>query len=277
MSTASDLSASRSRRERPGSHSQMGELAEDPVVRNYVLIALAAVVVLLVVLLYQGLGTGSLVPALVGIMGVVTRWRSAPVLVLLALAGLYYIEMLRFFGTVRPPGLDTAELADVLLAGAVLIYAAAHYRLQGLVHEIVPRESKKAGQPVVRVAGELSPRRSTAAVPQSEFALTAFIPGWAAAALALWLTLPTAVPYLGTYVELRPQDWQAGLLVWVVGVALLVLTSVMQYVGYRRMSEAEARLFLQDAVWRETRREQRRINRWLAWARLRRQRREEAK
>ena len=34
----------------------------------------------------------------------------------------------------------------------------------------------------------------------------------------------------------------------------------------------EAKLFLQDTLWQETRREQRRIQRWLVWSRLRRRR-----
>jgi len=35
------------------------------------------------------------------------------------------------------------------------------------------------------------------------------------------------------------------------------------------MRPEEAALFLQDTLWRETSREQRRINRWIAWARRR--------
>jgi hypothetical protein len=41
------------------------------------------------------------------------------------------------------------------------------------------------------------------------------------------------------------------------------------------MSVEEATLLLQDTLWLETRREQGRINRWLAWARLRSRRRKE--
>jgi hypothetical protein len=35
------------------------------------------------------------------------------------------------------------------------------------------------------------------------------------------------------------------------------------------MTAEEATLFLQDVLWKETRGEQRRLNRWSAWARLR--------
>ena len=44
----------------------------------------------------------------------------------------------------------------------------------------------------------------------------------------------------------------------------------------RQMTAAEGELSLQDTLWRETRREQRRLNRWLAWAELRRRRKEQS-
>jgi hypothetical protein len=39
------------------------------------------------------------------------------------------------------------------------------------------------------------------------------------------------------------------------------------------MSPEEAALYLQDELWRQTRREQARLNRWLAWAEKREARR----
>lgn len=273
----SDSSLMRGRRDLSGAVA-VPDPAQDPAARNYIFICLAAMVVLLVVLLYQGLGTGSLIPVLVGIMGVVTRWRIGPLLLIVALAGLYYIEMIRYYGIVRPPEFETPELSDVLLGGAVVVYAAAHYRLQGLLHEIVPRAPSRPGRRQGALHDpqpEPSACRSTRAVPESELAWLFCVPGWAAAAVVLWLALPAPVSYLATHVELRPQDWQAGLLVWSLGVGLLVLNSFVNYAGFRRLGAAEARLVLQDVAWRETRREQGRINRWLAWARLRRQRREE--
>lgn len=270
----SDSAVVRGRRDSSGAAAPE-DLANDPVVRNYVFVGLAAVVVMLVVLLYQGLGTGSLMPVLVGIMGVVTRWRAAPLLVVIALAGLYYVEMIRYYGIARQPEFELPELADVVLAGAVVLYAAAHYRLQGLVQEIVPREPGRRRAAHLATQPEPAARRSTRAVPESELAWLVFVPAWAAAALALWLALPGPVFYLANHVEMRPQDWQAGLLVWSLGIGLLVLNSLVSYAGHRRLGAAEAQLFLQDVAWRETRREQGRINRWLAWARVRRQRREE--
>jgi hypothetical protein len=39
----------------------------------------------------------------------------------------------------------------------------------------------------------------------------------------------------------------------------------------RQHPPAIAALYLQDVLWKETRREQRRLHRWLAWARLERE------
>jgi hypothetical protein len=56
---------------------------------------------------------------------------------------------------------------------------------------------------------------------------------------------------------------------------VLAVAALLRYLALRRMTPPEAGLYLQDVLWRETRREQRRLNRWLAWAWLRRRRREE--
>lgn len=64
-------------------------------------------------------------------------------------------------------------------------------------------------------------------------------------------------------------------LLWLTGAVLAAIATVL---GYRRRAEAgleENLLLLQDQLWQQTRREQSRVQRWLAWARLRGQRRKE--
>ncbi len=274
-----DSTVAHARREEVKGPPDRGALVNDPTVRNYVYVCLGALVVILFALLHQGLGTGSLMPVLVGIMGVVTRWRVTPLLLIVALTALYYIEMVRYLGIYRTPGYEGPELADLVLAGAVLIYTAGFYRFLGLYQEIIPRDAAKP-------APDLPARRSLDVVPHNELAWLPLVTVWAVVALGVWLLLPlllrqlvgvagwwlpaAEVPYLLGQVDLRPQDWQALLLVWTVGVGLLVLSGLLHYLGARRMTVAEAELLLQDVIWRETRREQRRISRWLAWARARR-------
>jgi hypothetical protein len=61
-------------------------------------------------------------------------------------------------------------------------------------------------------------------------------------------------------------------IIWVV---LAVVGATVVVAGYLRQAAAtpeEALVYMQDVVWRATRREQSHLNRWLAWARLRAQR-----
>ena len=57
---------------------------------------------------------------------------------------------------------------------------------------------------------------------------------------------------------------------YVLGVGVLFVSGVLGYLAWGPKRRAEAEVFLQDTAWRETRREQRRINSWLVWARVRR-------
>jgi hypothetical protein len=69
--------------------------------------------------------------------------------------------------------------------------------------------------------------------------------------------------------------WQTVILIWVAVVLLLLATAVLGYLRRLWAPPADNLLYLQDQLWRETRREQSLVNRWLTWARLRRQRRQE--
>ena len=69
--------------------------------------------------------------------------------------------------------------------------------------------------------------------------------------------------------------WRALLVVWLMGIALAGAYSFLAYLGRAQASAEESLLYLQDQLWTEMRGEQRRINRWVVWRRLRTQRKEE--
>ena len=75
--------------------------------------------------------------------------------------------------------------------------------------------------------------------------------------------------------DLSPRVGHVVLIGWLVGLVLLLAAGFLAYAGQRRLTREEAAVFLQDTLWRETRREQRRVQQWLAWAKLRRLRRKE--
>ena len=74
------------------------------------------------------------------------------------------------------------------------------------------------------------------------------------------------MPPLGVRIHIADAVWHLLLLLWLFAVVLIVLTSLTGYLGALRMTPAESALYLQDQLWRQTRREQARLNRWLAWA-----------
>jgi hypothetical protein len=199
------------------------------------------------------------VPTLIGAAGLAFRWRSAP-LVLLASVGFAVLTPYWFGGTFsfRRPRLVAA---DLVLCGTVMAYVVAQYRLFGLSASLFP--------PVPRRAPDPPPPRDAERVPVREVPL-ALLPAAVATAWAffLWELASDVPPVWG----IGRSVWRVGLLVWVVGAALVLTASAIGHLGWRRQSADEASLYLRDALWHETRREQRRINRWRAWALRRRER-----
>lgn len=253
----------------------LAEEQQDPVVPTYTALCLVAVGVMFLVLLQRGFGSWSLLPPLLGCLGLILRWRVAPLLLLLALAGLLFVEgPLRHGVRVGVLSGTHFPIADFVLCGAVLAYVGACYRLQSLELYIFPpdprrreRTSRKASEVPRPASRPFHRRRSTQVASPWEI-------GRLLLALPLWATLAQ----LGWW-SLLQLPWEAfdlprwvvhGLVVtWILAVALFVSAGVLNYLSLRRMRPLEAQLFLQDTLWYETRREQRRLNRWTAWARLR--------
>ena len=242
--------------------------------RAYQVLCLAALVVILVIQVEQQSGLSALLLLLVGLLGVAACLRSAPVLVLLVLAGQQLLSELAHAGYGRRwPAASSFRVADVVLCGAVLAYIVAHYRLQGLVHNVVPVDPRRrAGPPrwhfgrlgwLPRVVQESRSPRLVSPVEVGLLVMT--LPAAPLLAQVVWAML---APPRSAW-SLSPPLWRLLLVLWILGVGLFVAAAVLRHWARRRMSEDEAALLLQDVVWHETRREQRRINRWLAWARLR--------
>jgi hypothetical protein len=223
------------------------------------------------------------VPFLIGCLGLLRRWSSAPLMLLLVVAALYFVPTsMVYFERGTLLGGPTFHLSDFILCGALLGYAVAHYRLLGVERGIFP----PSGQPnqigsARRPAKEV--KRSARLASSEEFTLLLVsLPLWAGMAQVCLYLLPTrsismSLPlhWWRATAGLSSTWWRALVLIWLLGLGWLVVASLLGYWGRRRMTLEEATLFLQDTLWHETRREQRRLNRWLAWARLRRAQRKE--
>jgi hypothetical protein len=242
-----------------------------PAVRSYTLVCLGALVLMLLALLHNGPSLWPLVPFVAGALGLVTSVRQAPLLLLLALV---FVHLDPWTGPSRGWGLSSSvPLSDLLLCAAVLAYVGAHYRLQALTVQVIPRHPRRplprrqhGGSPVA--AG----RRSPQSVGAWEIPLfLVAVAGCVALAQLAWSILPDS----WTDLRLPPHLWRTMLLSWGMIVGLLLGAAVIGHLGRRRMGADEAAMLLQDMIWRETRGEQRRVNRWLAWRRLRGRQREQ--
>jgi hypothetical protein len=79
-----------------------------------------------------------------------------------------------------------------------------------------------------------------------------------------WLLLGTPRELHG----LSPRWIQFMLLVWVLALSVFIVGQLFRLIRLLQMDRITAKMVLQDTLWHETRREQRRIARWLAWWKL---------
>jgi len=258
------------------------ELWQHAAVRNYALLCLTALGVLLFVLLERNLGLWSLFPIIVGSLALALRWRLGPPMVLFTLTGTLYLGSIRLGVLVRPRSYGAENvISDVILCAAMLTYFAANYRLQGIFHAIFPTDvrlpspQKQKPKPRVRSGQAVSPatfaapalmqRRSPDAVSAGEIGqLLLGVPLYVLFALLGCVLLRLWEPV----VDVSDELWRAMVLTWILGLGTIVSAGFFSYLGWSRLTASEAALFLQDLVWRESRKEQWRLSRWIAWAKI---------
>jgi hypothetical protein len=267
----------------------MSDKAEDrrahPAVRTYTVVGLIALLVMIVEVVPNGLEWWGLVMVLIAIVALVTLWRVGPAVLLGCLTCLLVAQArsLAYLYGSRPLRFDPA---DLILCGAALAFVVSHYRLQSLVHNVFPLEpSRRKGKKVkadweprkppaflLRHPPSPPPSRSPGLVTPWEIGhLVLMLPVWTLAAFVVWARLALQMPEL----EVSLPVWRLWLVSWMLGLTLAVLGTLFGYLRRALASPEENLLYLQDQVWRQTRSEQSRINRWLMWARRRGQRRKE--
>jgi hypothetical protein len=250
--------------------------ASQPAARGYLVLCLVALGFVLLAQLERAAGLGGLLVVLVGLLGVLRRLAAGPIFFLLALGAQQFLRhaALTGYGMRWHTPAWSPEVSDVVLCGAVLAYVLAHYRLLGLVRHVVPLDPRRREGParwhlwrlqwLPRVVPE---RRSARAVSRGEVGvLIMSLPFAPLLAQVFWAGLARPREMLG----LPARLWRLLLVAWVLGIAVFVTAAVLRRLRRRAMTPDEAALLLQDVVWHETRREQRGLNRWLAWKRLRR-------
>ncbi len=254
----------------------------------YLLVCLCSLVVMVVALTEFGLDEYALIPFGLGALALWMRWTSVPPFLLLVLGFLVMYhssrEDSRFFGGRLVPAARTLAVRDpaspmnFILVAATVAFTIAYYRRLSMLENVFPADPRKAppaepgGKPV-----PLPPARRSAALatPPEMIAVAVTVPVWCALGYFLWVALARTPP---------PPDWPAqqlrgewGLLVlcWALAVGGAAGAALIGYLGRSRATPEQSLLYLQDQLWRQTRGEQSRIDRWLVWARLRGQRRKE--
>jgi hypothetical protein len=260
------------------------EAAEDsflePGVRWYLFLASAGLVVIWIMLTGK-FGILALAPTLLGALGLAAylvppNWgvlsrrlrRPLYLMPLLVVGSIMVLELLFGFTMWRQQR-GLFEINDLLLCAAVLAYLSGQYRLFSLGSAAVPPDARPRPD---RLAGDEPDPRPPALVQPREFGrLGGVILGCVLGGQLLWLIIvinwapPTREqPY---QYNIGPEKWRMLLLTWLIGVGTVVLTGCFRLLRTYRMSADESRMVLQEALWAETRGEQRRQARWLAWAR----------
>jgi hypothetical protein len=208
-----------------------------------------------------------IVSVLIGFLGLrVIYYRTAisPMLVLLALAIPYAVEQYTVNQTIGTE-LQTRrgfDVADVLMCVAGLTYFIAHYRLNGLWHGVLPADPRVPKA----LAGKPPLARSEESLSVAELAALVFtVPAFAVLAQFGFFLLQQRWGLL----EQAPR-WRPILLAaWTVVLTMFLVAHVFRYWRRLQMDRVSAMLLLQDMLWHETRGEQRRVNRWVAWKKLR--------
>jgi hypothetical protein len=280
-------------------------------VTGYQWFCCAGLFVLTLGLLQRKFGAWGLFPGTVGLVVLMLRWHSGPILFLASLTWLILADSLgqdplslaawardvvlrqllplgNYFepaspgfwsggGRARPN--QGMPLADLLLSAGTLGYLAGYYRVLSMIHHVLPIDPRKR-QPadsvkpyaLIRRPPVLHQRRLAPKSLQAEFLLLATaLPLLSLLAQFGWNWLSRQSPA----VDLRPTEWHAVLLVWGLGFGFVVVSGCLSCLARQRQTVQGAEQLLQDVVWNETRREQRLVASWLAWARRRRQQRKD--
>jgi hypothetical protein len=162
------------------------------------------------------------------------------------------------------------EFGDVVLAAAMLTYLVSQYRLFSLGSAAFPPDTRPRPDRPIGDEPELRPD-SLMNVNELFWMILVVIQSLIMG-LIIWDLVSTNWRLGETSAETR---WRFVSLMWVLGLGALVLVGFFRILRNYRMSEDEARMVLQDTLWTETRGDQRRIARWMAWQRRQLQRRRE--
>lgn len=205
----------------------------------------------------------NLVFLFVGAVNILFRIRLGPTIVLLAMAGvqLRHQRILNQFG-VDGDGLRFFDLSDLILCLAMLTYVASLFRLHGLWLHIFPHDPRiKRDKAAATDSQQVRSAKTMTTTELLRLLLPLPLFAFAAQIFMVWLAQQERL-------ALPPRWRQLLAMAWFFLFVMFAAAHVFRYWRRKQMDHATAQLLLQDILWSETRGEQRRVNRWLAWRKL---------
>jgi hypothetical protein len=195
-----------------------------------------------------------------GALGILARARLSPVLVLVTIAVPYFIEQQRGAAVRSGRFLDVGE---VLVCIAALAYFIGHYRLVGLQIGVLPADRRLRPDATTQA---LPPHvRSEQSLNMTELAALIFV----VPAFALLAQFASAFLKHQKMLDIDPRVNEFVMFVWFLLLGMFLAAHSFRYWRRVQMDRVSALLLLQDTLWHETRGEQRTIQRWLAWKKVR--------
>lgn len=252
--------------------SSRGVEKADP--RHYQYACSLALAFIFVVQMDQGFLFAGLLVAGVGLLGVWARMRYGPLWFLTAFGLAQALPNLLGLDFRVGAGGANFNITDLVLALAVVVFVAGLYSLQAIWNNILPLDPReRAGAKVRRFPwfAALQPmaprRRPVGDLTRREIAvlLLGAIPA-VGLAQAAWLILAAPPNAL----DLSTRLWQIVFVSAALVLGGFFIGQAMWLWKRRRMSLPMAVLLLQEDLWQQTRGDQCRVQRWLAWDRVRR-------
>lgn len=245
--------------------------AADP--RHYQVLCALALGFVFVLQLDQEFLLGNLLLGVVGLLGFASPLRIGALL-FLAVFGLCQAgpAALGFPQSTLRQG-AVFDLNHLILAAAVLTYVIGLYRLQAIWNNILPLDPRERAGPPQRSFpwfAELPPimpqRRPPASLTRREIGiLLVSVTATVGLAQAAWLGLAPPRSAL----DMPTRLWQMVIVAWTLAVGSFLVRHILLVWKRRALTSTTALMVLQDVLWKETRGEQRRVQRWLAWHRVR--------
>lgn len=202
--------------------------------------------------------------AIVGAVGLLLKRPRGPLLYLMLVVGVCMLTGYRT-GRLSRATLTMFDPSATMLTAGVLLYLTAAYRAQSMRVQVLPEAPRLEPEFLPKDGPPPLAETRPPAPPEELVGYVLCLPLCVLAGQAIWILLLERAP---------PDDLPAGfgriaVVVWFTLVGGLTLRFLTAFWRRRGDSPETARLYLQEQVWHEARRDHRRVASWLAWARRR--------